>query len=424
MQRQGRLVRLFSAVLAAVLLLGAAGATGASAAYSTGRTFPDVNTGDWYYNDVMKCANSGIIDGLPDGKFHPESSLKRGEFMKLVAVIADFVPMTAAVNHWADPYYKVLNNAGVLWGLDIQDTYADLEKPITRYEMAMMIRNLCFNVYGENAVKLSAPESHIGDYSSVGSKYLDAVTQAYGKGILDGYTDGMFHGDSILTRGQAAAVVVRTAWASSRKSVSFATEVETATGGGLVNAADSFSFKYRSMTDYQRRLALFGDGNKTYFSGGESDLGNYIITIEVPTWYLNEYSGEKTTKIRTLQVNKMVAEEVKGIFNEIYNDPERFPIKALGGARFSDTMRHAWGCAIDINPTENYYVNTTNWTALTGSFCYKTSDSPYCIRPDGSVVRAFAKYGWGWGGGTAANGYTGWKTTADYMHFSILSSGG
>ena len=55
---------------------------------------------------------------------------------------------------------------------------------------------------------------------------------------------------------------------------------------------------------------------------------------------------------------------------------------------------------------------------------YKYSDSPYCITPDSSVVRAFAQYGWGWGGGDADNNYSGWNTTADYMHFSILESGG
>ena len=111
-----------------------------------------------------------------------------------------------------------------------------------------------------------------------------------------------------------------------------------------------------------------------------------------------------------------MADEVKAIFEEIYNDPERFPIKALGGARYSDTLRHSWGCAIDINPTENYYINYSTG-ATVGSYCWKTSDSPYCIRPESSVVRAFAKYGWGWGG-------QGWTSAVDYMHFSILASGG
>ena len=121
-----------------------------------------------------------------------------------------------------------------------------------------------------------------------------------------------------------------------------------------------------------------------------------------------------------------MADEVQAIFEEIYNDPEQFPIHALGGARFTDTLRHSWGCAIDINPVENFYCYTTTdpYTAVTGTTCYKYSDSPYCITPDSSVVRIFAKYGWGWGGGTAENGYSGWSTTADYMHFSVRHDGG
>lgn len=173
------------------------------------------------------------------------------------------------------------------------------------------------------------------------------------------------------------------------------------------------------------RQLLFGDSNKSCFTGNESNLSDYIVTIQVRTWDINS-SGQKYTRTWNLEVNKMVADEVKAIFEEIYNDPEQFPIHALGGARYTDSLRHAWGCAIDINPVENFYCNTTTspYTAITGTTCFKYSDSPYCITPDSSVVRAFAKYGWGWGGGDADNNYSGWNTTADYMHFSILASGG
>lgn len=387
-------------------------------------SFPDVKKGEWYYDYVTLCASYGIIDGYDDGLFHPDNLLKRGEFMKLVAYIGELPATTMAEKHWADPYWGALNDSGVLWGLDIGKSYEELEAPITRFEMCVMIKNLCFNIYCENAVSLSSPEKVIADYGSIDSKYKDSVVQAFGKGILDGYTDGTFRGNNTLTRSEAAAIVVRSAWPNQRKAVSSASEISSVTGSGLENPSDSFAFRYRSMTDYERRSVLFGDGNKTYFTGRESNLDNYIVTVEVNTWYLNEQTGVKSTKVRTLQVNRAVADEVKAIFEEIYNDPEQFPIKALGGARYTDTLRHSWGCAIDINPVENYYVNTTTWTALTGSYCYKQSDSPYCIRPGGSVVRAFTKYGWGWGGGTADNNYTGWNTTADYMHFSILSSGG
>ena len=266
-----------------------------------------------------------------------------------------------------------------------------------------MISNLTSNVYNENPVSLDSPEVRISDYNTIAGKYQDSVIQAYGKGILNGFDDGAFHGDQTLTRAQAAAVVVRTGWVGANNTA-------------MINGS--------TLTD-AGRTALFGDPNKTYFTGSEANLSDYIVTIQVRTWDINS-ANEKYTRTWNLQVNKAVAEEVKAIFEEIYNDPEQFPIHALGGARYTDTLRHSWGCAIDINPVENFYCYTTTdpYTAVTGTTCFKYSDSEYCITPDSSVVRAFAKYGWGWGGGTAENNYSGWSTTADYMHFSVRHDGG
>src|SRR5699024_1910920 len=138
----------------------------------------------------------------------------------------------------------IMNDNGVLWGLDISCTRSALEQPITRYEMSVMINNLCNNVYSEPPVVLDSPSSVIGDYDAMASKYHEPVVQAYGKGILDGYDDGMFHGESALTRGQAAAVVVRTWLTSERLEVKEASEVETPTGGGSsITPEDSFAWQ-------------------------------------------------------------------------------------------------------------------------------------------------------------------------------------
>lgn len=418
-------------LVAAVIPAAPAGAIGMG---NVSVNFSDVPEDSWYHDYVYLCASWGIIDGKEAGQFCPTDSLKRGEFMKLLTLIGGLAPYTwDTSNHWSQPYWQILNDNGVLWGLDITCTYSALEQPITRYEMSVMINNLCNNVYSETPVTLESPSAVIGDYDTMASKYHEPVVQAYGKGILDGYDDGMFHGESTLTRGQAAAVVVRTWITSERLEVSSASEVETPTGGDTpaVEPTDSFAWRSRSMIDAwgtvsaEGRQLLFGDSNKSYFTGSEANLSDYIVTIQVRTWDINS-AGEKYTRTWNLEVNKMVADEVKAIFETIYNDPEQFPIHALGGARYTDTLRHSWGCAIDINPVENFYCNTTTtpYTAITGTTCYKYSDSPYCITPDSSVVRAFAQYGWGWGGGDAANNYSGWNTTADYMHFSILESGG
>ena len=403
--------------------------------------FTDVPDEAWYAPYVKLCASWGIINGKTSTLYYPDDPLQRGEFIKLLCMIGDLVPYSMDVSeHWARPYWQVLNDNGVLWGLDIAGTAASLSKPITRYEMSVMISNLTSNVYNENPVSLDSPEQRIADYGTIAGKYTDSVIQAYGKGILNGYDDGYFRGDSTLSRAQAAAVVVRAGWPAERLEVEDVDEIvlpETPEqpiepddpSTGTLDPADSFANNTAMISNNQLtdagRTALFGSAGKSYFTGDEANLSDYIVTIQVRTWDINS-SGAKYTRTWNLQVNKAVEAEVKAIFEEIYNDPEQFPIHALGGARYSDTLRHSWGCAIDINPVENYYCNTTTnpYTPLTGSYCFKTSDSPYCIRPDSSVVRAFAKYGWGWGGGTADNNYSGWSTTADYMHFSVRHDGG
>ena len=424
--------RVLALLLAAVF---AVGALPASASYSA--SFSDVSADAWYADYVSLCATYGIINGYEDGTFRPEADITRAEFMKLLATIGELVPYKAIDTsmHWAAPYWDLMNDNGVLWGLDIPCTAAALDTAITRYEMCVMLSNFCSNVFSENFVELQNLQTAIADYSSIESKYVSSVEQAYGKGILTGYEDGTFRGNDTMTRSQAAAVVVRTAWPDERIEVSDANEVTGSTPstdpdtGSAMDPADSFAWESRNYIDdwgnvsAEGRLILFGDASKSYFTGSEANLADYIVTVQVQTWDINS-AGEYYTRTWNLEVNKAVAQEVVAIFEEIYASSERFPIHALGGARYTDSLRHSWGCAIDINPVENYYVNTTTWTALTGSYCYKTSDSPYCIRPDGIVVETFAKYGWGWGGGTAENGYSGWSTTADYMHFSVRHDGG
>ena len=303
MRRKGISARLASLLLAVVCVAALLPAAPANAIGmgNVDVSFSDVPEGSWYHDYVYLCASWGIIDGKENGQFCPTDSLKRGEFMKLLTLIGGLAPYTWDTSvHWSQPYWQILNDNGVLWGLDITCTRSALEQPITRYEMSVMINNLCNNVYSETPVTMESPASVIGDYNTMASKYHEPVVQAYGKGILDGYDDGMFHGESTLTRGQAAAVVVRTWITSERLEVSSATEVETPTGGdssSSMNPTDSFAWRSRSMIDAwgkvsaEGRQLLFGDSNKSCFTGNESNLSDYIVTIQVRTWDIN--SGEQ-----------------------------------------------------------------------------------------------------------------------------------
>lgn len=428
-----KIPKLLALTLAAALLLSCVPAT----ALNMNPSFTDVSSGDWYYDYVMECAKFEIVNGYSDGSFNPNGTLKRGEFIKMLAVCTEDYSLTALKGvHWAEEYWNILNEKGLLeWQGEVSAdasgnvavqtrpifacTYQALEQPITRYEMAYLINAMIFMCKYENTVELSDPEASITDYNSLNSNYKSVVVQAYGKGIISGYSDGSFSGSRTLTRAEAAKVIVCMLEPYRRADMSaeadeIVVEVDNNTYVGTLDPSQSFAFRYRSMSEADRRIALFGNSNKSYFTSA-ADAGSHVTTIQVDTWDINS-SGGKYTRTWNLTVNVVVAEEVAAIFKTIYNDPEQFPIHSLGGARYTDSMRHSWGCAIDINPVENYYINYSTGSTV-GSYCYKNGSSPYCITPDSSVVKAFAKYGWGWGG-------TGWTSSADYMHFSILSSGG
>ncbi|MEG2383169.1 MAG: S-layer homology domain-containing protein [Oscillospiraceae bacterium] len=388
-------------------------------------SFPDVPSSEWFAENVTLLAKHGIISGYPDGTFKPNNLLTRGEFIKMLTTVAEIWTDKAPSGiHWAEDSWNALNDTGITEistgynsnGVIFPCTRKALDAPITRYEMAFLLNGVLYMAFYENPMALSNAKdsyaNHISDYNSMDKGYQGAVEQVFSKGILSGYSDGSFQGGNNLTRAEAATAIVHLAWSNTRKKVDFAAETERpAVDPGFV----SFAMQYRTMSNSQRRQALFGNPNKTHFTSA-ADAKGHMTTVEVPIWRLNTKTGVKTASKTWVEVNNVLAKEVKAIFTEIYNSPERFPMNGVGGARYSDTMRHSWGAAIDINANENYYINYKTGQTV-GKFCYKNGSSPYCITPNSSVVKAFAKYGWGWGG-------QGWSTAADYMHFSILASGG
>ena len=135
----------------------------------------------------------------------------------------------------------------------------------------------------------------------------------------------------------------------------------------------------------------------------------HMVWVEVPVWNLK--NGKKVSSRARIQVLNLLADEVKEIFTEIYNGPEKFPIKSVGGYNWRPNgieSLHSLGRAIDINPDENPQLSPDG-VVLVGKK-WEPYQNPYSITPEGDVVRAFTSRGWVWG----AN-----YTRPDYMHFDF-----
>ena len=460
----GKTIRRIAALLLAALTLCQITAMAASSS----KMFSDVPNGVWYQASLDKLLTytPGIVSGKPDAdgdgkpEFDPNGILTMGQFTKMLAISGDerfmqlsgntapYDPTAKSGEHWAAPYFRILSKYKVYEGLDVSGNWASLDANISRYQMAVMIINFLVNVQWENTVKVTSPENVITDYGAIPSAYREAVVQVYGKGDITGYSDGSFKGDETLTRSQSVAVIQRLLWVGDRKLASFVdTTVQTAASkpSGYIPAAtqwlqNGWIDKYGSVKSSQLYATLMGSASKTHFTSA-SDAASYMKTVTVPVWQLNSKGVKYASKL-SITVNKAVAEDIVSIFTEIYNSPEKFPIESAGGARYTDTMRHSWGCAIDINAYQNaecraYYnsdgstskvVQTCGygwWPAGTAKTLFAgslSSASAYSIPAGGSVVKAFKDYGWGWAG----NGYSvrNGSQKFDYMHFSVLPNGG
>ena len=460
-------------VLALALLMLAQTAPVVSAA--SNKYFTDVPAGIWYEDELnaimdaqaMMGSNNiiaGYADekGNPTGMFGPRDYLTRAQFIKMILEAVSVTGASVDLSdhsmdkvHWAGKYYQAAKKDNLL----VADVYSgstelfpctrdELQKLITRGEMAVILSNLLTNIGMDSVVEIDGAENYIGDYSSINQSYLSAVEQVWGKKLIMGYTDGKFKGDNSLTRAEAVTVVYRFLFQYNINGKDLA-EFASRPGEADKVVEDAnfvpFAKQYKSMTTAQQRQALFGDANKSYFYSA-ADAAPYMTDVTIPIWTMDK-TGNKFSSTMTITVHKLVAKEISLIFQEIYDDPERFPIYggwSVGGARFTDTMRHNWGCAIDINALYNcecnYYHNSGQlqvtcgygyWPIGTKDFRFAgsvTQPSPYSIGGEEgeygySVVKAFAKYGWGWGGqgySVQSNG----RQKFDFMHFSILSSGG
>lgn len=99
------------------------------------------------------------------------------------------------------------------------------------------------------------------------------------------------------------------------------------------------------------------------------------------------------------------------------NNTGAFTCRPLHGT--TTWAQHAYGLAVDVNPFQNPYIKPPDAKGVPGdmlipelaaAYLDRSRQAPGMIRPDDTVVQAFASVGWQWGGN--------WLKAKDFMHFS------
>lgn len=196
----------------------------ALAAPALAAEFTDVPASHTFHDAIAACSASGIVGGYSDGTFRPANTLSKNHFCAMLA--RAFYP--DRIKEFDTDYYKntfgpfsptnmalvyngtvngALDNTSFRWYYDDSSV---MDSGINRYDMAQLLSNIMKSkgVSVSDAEK-SAAASKISDYSSIPADYRDAVASAAAKGLIGGYSDGNFHGDRTMNRGQAAVVIYR-----------------------------------------------------------------------------------------------------------------------------------------------------------------------------------------------------------------------
>jgi len=178
--------------------------------FTTGRTlsFTDIEN-NWAKEFILKAAETGIMNGYPDGTFRPEQNVTRAQAATMLVrslglTTKEQAPFTDIASYDAGTQAEIA--AAYAYGL-IKGTDGKFNPglPVTRAQLAVMInRAYEYQQKQPYAVKGKAPFSDIASYDA---ETKHAITMLYEQGIIIG-SEGKYSPGAMTKRSHAAKIFV------------------------------------------------------------------------------------------------------------------------------------------------------------------------------------------------------------------------
>ena len=173
--------------------------------------FSDVLSGAWYYDAITFIAEKGITTGTGDGKFSPDTTLTRGQFITMLlrayGIEANANPadnFSDAGNTYYTGYLAAAKAKGIASGVG-ENRFAP-EQPITRQEMFTLLYN-ALKVMGKLPTGDSSKTlTDFTDSGDIASWAVDAMTVLVKSGTISGSGETL-NPEVTSTRAQMAQVL-------------------------------------------------------------------------------------------------------------------------------------------------------------------------------------------------------------------------
>lgn len=176
-------------------------------------SYTDVPSTHWAYSSIESCASKGLMQGVGDNKFDPESNLTRAQVaqichnaykVKLPSMITNKMIVDVAGDAWyRDAMYWMMAN-GIVYGTVDEDgnTFCYPDATADRKYVALVLSRLAQTLSVE--LPKTNPAVVFPDIEALGDEYQKAIAALQQAGVIAGFPDGSYQPNGSLTRAQAA----------------------------------------------------------------------------------------------------------------------------------------------------------------------------------------------------------------------------
>ena len=173
-------------------------------------SFKDVTTEHWAYNYIETLKDSGIISGYSDGKFYPDRTVKREEFVKMAVLMCDLNDENAECkfkdvlgNAWYYTYVSSAYKTGIISGLS--EERFGVGSDISRQDVAVIVCRLLEKL--DIKTESVGENNEFTDVDAIADYAMESVNMLSKMKVINGLEDGTFRPNVSLTRAEAAKIL-------------------------------------------------------------------------------------------------------------------------------------------------------------------------------------------------------------------------
>lgn len=180
--------------------------------YAT-QAFDDVPADHWAFDYISEMVARGVLSGYPNGSFQPGKTITRAEFSTAMCLAAGLDP--AAVDStsyrdvdaadWYAPYVECGKDYLAGYVSDDGQPYYMPDAAALREDIAVALVKL--KGYDASSYDESVLETTFTDYQTISLDARAYVAAAVEQGLISGYDDRTFRGQSTITRAEAATLL-------------------------------------------------------------------------------------------------------------------------------------------------------------------------------------------------------------------------